>query len=130
MHRVQGGERVLEDVLDLALVPPEGTPARHLDLVAVQPDHAGGKPFLAGQQALRCGFTRSALADQGDDSAAVEVEGDVAHRVERLTAAQPEILADGDRLHGERATLGGGGDHGLLAHDPGSAAVRSSSASL
>src|SRR6201984_216980 len=43
VHRVQRGERVLEDVLDLALVAAEIVVAPHLDRLAVQLDRAGGE---------------------------------------------------------------------------------------
>src|SRR5580658_3238208 len=115
VDRVERGERVLEHELDLALVPPEVPTAGHLHLLAVQPDRAGGEPFLSGQQPGRGGLTRTALTDERDDGAAVQVEGDVAHRVKRL-AADPEVLAERDRLHGERAACGGRGRQGLLAH--------------
>ena len=83
VHRVQRGERVLEDVLDLALVAAEIAAASHLDRLAVQLDRAGGQPFLPGQQPGGGGLARPALAHQRDHRAAVQVEGDVAHRVQR-----------------------------------------------
>src|SRR5215469_16828915 len=41
VYRVERGERILEDELDLALVLPEGPAAGQVDRVAVQPDGAG-----------------------------------------------------------------------------------------
>src|SRR5271169_3728267 len=122
MYRVERGERVLEHELDLALVPAEVPTAGHLHLPAVQPDRAGGEPFLPGQEPGRGGLARTALTDERDDGAAVQVEGDVPHRVQRLAAADPEVLAERDRLHGERPACHGRGYQGLLAHVPSSPA--------
>ncbi len=114
VHRVQRGERVLEDELDLALVPPERAAAGHVDRLAVEPDRTGGEPLLPGEQPGGRRLARPALADQRDDGAAVEVEGDVAHRVQDLAAAEPEVLAERDRLHGERPACRGRGRQRLL----------------
>src|SRR5271169_6132812 len=124
MYRVERGERVLEHELDLALVPAEVPTAGHLHLLAVQPDRAGGEPFLPGQEPGRGGLARTALTDERDDSAAVQVKGDIAHGMQRVTAADPEVLAERDRLHGERPACLGRGRQGLFAHVPSSPAGR------
>src|SRR5580692_451818 len=124
VYRVERGERVLEHELDLALVPAEVPTAGHLHLLAVQPNRAGGEPLLAGQEPGRGGLARTALSDERDDSAAVQVEGDVAHRVKGVAAADPEVLAERDRLHGERPACRGRGRQGLFAHVPSSPAGR------
>jgi hypothetical protein len=49
VYRVQRAERVLEDVLHLALVLAERAAAVDVDLLAVQGDRPVGPPFLAGQ---------------------------------------------------------------------------------
>src|SRR5580704_1933390 len=120
VYRVERGERVLKHELDLALVPPEVPAAGHLHLLAVQPDRAGGEPFLPGQEPGRGGLARAALTDERDDGTAVQVEGDILDRVQSVAAADPEVLAERDRLHGERPACGRRGRQRLLAHVPSS----------
>ena len=56
--------------------------------LALQLDRAGGQAFLAGQQPGGRRLTRAALAHQGDDGAAVEVEGDITYRMQGPAAGR------------------------------------------
>jgi len=62
------------------------------------------------------------IADESHDGAAVQVERDVPHRVQRVAAADPEVLAERDRLHGERPARRGRGGQRRRGHAPSSAA--------
>ena len=64
--------------------------------------------LLAGQHPGDRGLARAALADQRDDRAAVQAEGDVTDRVQHLAAAEPEVLAQ--RVGGEYEAAARGGD--------------------
>ncbi len=72
VHRVQRGERVLEDHLHPAAVRAERAAARAVDRLAVQPDVAGGARVELGEQPGDRGLARAGLADQGGDPAAAQ----------------------------------------------------------
>ena len=95
--------------------------------LAVEHDRARGGELLPGQQPGHRRLARAALADQRDHGPAVQAEADVAHGVQRVAAADPEVLAEGHGLHGGRAV---GGGHGLNLDQaaPGGAHEVSSSA--
>src|SRR5579859_3878224 len=122
VYRVERGERILEHELDLALVLPEISAAGHLHRPAVQPDRPGREQFLPGQELGRGRLARTALADERHDGAAVQVERDIPHCVQRVAAADLEVLAERDRLHGERPARRGRGGQGRLTHCPSSPA--------
>src|SRR6185312_16343594 len=75
--------------------------------------------LLPGEQPGDRRLARATLADEGDHGAAVQAEADPADRVQDLAAAEPEVLVQRDRLHGQRAPLGGHRDDPVLARRPG-----------
>src|SRR6185437_1846253 len=97
---VERGERVLENELDLALVPTEGRPSGDVDRLAAELDLTGGRMVLAGQQPGDGRLPRPALADQRDDRAPVQGQGHVGDGVQDLAAAELEVLAEADRFQG------------------------------
>src|SRR6516165_10034217 len=107
VHRVQRRERILEDQLHLALVLPEGPAAGYLGRTVVEADRPGGGPLLPGEQPRGRRLPRAAFADERDHGAAVQAEADLADRVQHVAAAEPEVLAERDRLHGQRSPFCG-----------------------
>ena len=66
--------------------------------------------LLPGEQPGDRRLARAALADESDHGAAVQAEADLADRVQHVAAAEPEVLVQRDRFHGQGSPLGGHGD--------------------
>ena len=101
--RIERGERILEDHLHLATQRPQlgGTQAAHLDLRAVRgPDEDLTRGGLDGSEdaARGGGLAASALADEAQRLALVDVKVDAVDRADVAHRLLPEALADRKEL--------------------------------
>ena len=98
LPRVERGERVLEDDLQLPAVGPELLLAEARDVVAVELDGAGGRLDQAHDGAAHRGLAAAALADQPQRLARADREAHAVDGIDMADGAAQQALAHGEVL--------------------------------